>query len=242
MTLLFLVGCIAAQGEGLARMEGTLEPRWWGTAPGFGEAPTDGTWTAVVLRLDAPFGRVASVIYSPRSGGDITPDPAAAACFGGHAVVEGRFAPGGTPFADGALEDAKLISCKPHAAPDIPFASGTAATGVLQRRWWYGSPGFGADPVNDRVNLGAVLIVDGAPVPVALIRSDDATFERNRRVLFGCEGQTVTATGDYRPTREPKVRQPYVLADATFTRACDAPRIFQGIGVPPKELPKSWLD
>ena len=113
-----------------------------------------------------------------------------------------------------------VLACLPSIRPaDVPQLVETEITGTLERRWWYGSPGYGASPANDRMNLDVVLLVGGAIIPLVLPKGT-VTPEFWQRI-HACEGQQVPAKGRYRPAKNPLARPPYVM-DVTEVGNCTA--------------------
>lgn len=222
-----LLACTSAEA---VTWTGTLEPLWWATAP-FGASPDDGTFAALVLRTDD--GREA--VYSPGDG-DPTPDADAAACIGGRATVEGDLVQVDHPFAGSVPTKARVVSCEPNVTPaPAPFGPVTL-TGRLERRWWYGGPGYGADPGTDKMLFGAAVFVNGALVHVV-----PKATEANRRVLVGCAGQEVTVRGELRAPKSAKASWPFVVAEAEFVAVCAAPALDRGTreGMKPDD---GWMD
>ncbi len=238
-----LLACAtAAEPAPSARYAGTLEPRWWGLAPGFGENLDDPILEALVLRLDTPIDGEELAIYSAAGATDVTPDAAAAACMYGHATVEGTYSRTEHPFVPGVISGARVVTCSPHeGGPNLAMGDSVTLTGTLRKRWWYGPPGWGADPKVDRVNFGAALFVDGKLVPLDFDRSGEHS-ERSRRFAFACEGQEITVTGTVEPRKPAGSTPPYKLARARPLAACVAPRLDRGRALPPKPLPPAWLD
>lgn len=241
---LLLCGC-ALHTDKTARWTGTLEPIWWGRAPLYGESPDDPWGSALALRLDTPIDGVTWAVYS---GGDdlewINPDVSGAACIGGRATVEGTYVRVEHEHIPAVITGARVVTCDLKVPePPAPLGSDVTLTGVLKRSWWYGSPGFGADPWNDKINTGAVLVVDGVVTPMNLRRDTAVLLERTRRMAFACDGQTMTVTGHLRLPKDPKnTKTPFVVDNAVFAGPCPSPQIDRGLLLPPKPMPVSWLE
>ena len=241
MILSMLLDCAAAAAT-TERFTGTLEPRWWPTRPGFGENESDGIFVAIVLRLDTPRDGREYVQYSAAGADKLVADTDAAACLGGRVTVEAAFVPGDSAWAGGTLTGARVLSCSPPARREPTYGEAVTLTGILRRWWWFVAPGYGAEPLTDKVFYGVVLLVDGSPVPIFPTPGSDSEFDRHRRFSAACDGQEVTVTGRWEPAKNSKVSLPYKLMDVSYAKPCSSPRFFRGLGIPPKPAPAGWLD
>ncbi len=98
-------------------------------------------------------------------------------------------------------------------------------TGTLERRWRYGSPGYGASPAEDRVNIGAALVFgDGSVVSLEMPRQEQADLLAFWSLLRDCDGKEVTVTGTHRATKRADARPPFVVDGARVTGGCGARR------------------
>ena len=241
MVLFLLTACATAPRAGTETFSGSLEPRWWNVAPGYGESPDDPIESALVVRLDTPKGNAEHVIYAPSGIGDLVPDAAAMACVGGRAEVAGVYTSVLWRQAPAVVDKARIVSCSPVASFEPPFGETATLTGTLRRWWWYTAPGFGADPRTDKLAIGAVLLVDARPVPLFSDGTPGGS-ERHRRFLAACDGQDVTVTGRWEATKNPEVRPPYKLMDVVYAQPCRAPSLPRPASMGDKTMPKAWLE
>lgn len=241
MLLFLLAACATVPQPSVETFSGTLEPRWWSLAPGYGESPEDPFEPALVLRLDPPRGDVEHVIYAPNGVDDLLPDAAAMACVGGHAEVAGVYTSVLWRQAPAVVDKARIVSCSPVAPYEPPFGERVMLTGTLRRWWWYMAPGFGKDPRTDKLAIGAVLIVDERPVPL-FSDGTPAGSERHRRFLSGCDGQEVTLMGRWEATKNPRVLPAYKLVEVVYSGACANPSLPRPASVGDKSMPKEWLE
>lgn len=166
--LLTLLACATAHSAEPVTVTVALVPRWWGSDT---DPYTEGA--KLIARLDTPMGGVSRVLYATPA----TASPEAAACVNGKIVLEGVLEPfPETRYADAVMTTAKVLSCSPSVQQSrFPLGADIALTGTLERRWWYGSPGHGATPARDRVNLGSALVFeDGGVVSVEMPREERA--------------------------------------------------------------------
>jgi len=241
VVLFLLAACATVPRTPIETFSGTLEPRWWSLAPGYGESPDDPFEPAVVLRLDTPRGDVEHVIYAPSGVDDLVPDASAMVCVGGRAEVGGVYTPVLWRQAPAVVDKGRIVSCSPVAQFEPPFGETVTLTGTLRRWWWYMAPGFGKDPRTDKLTIGAVLVVDERSIPL-FSDGTPAGAERHRRFLAACDGQGVTLTGRWERTKNPEVKPAYKLVDVVYAGACDTPSLPRPASVGDKAMPKEWLE
>jgi hypothetical protein len=121
------------------------------------------------------------------------------------------------------VKRARVVQCQRASDVHVPFGETVSVTGTLRRWWWFVEPGYGATPDVDRPLYGAVLLVDGSPVPL-FGQKDDASREQTRRLGAACDGQTVTVTARWEPAANPRSASRYTLVNATFDGPCAEPR------------------
>lgn len=243
VALLTCVSCASSTTPDRGRWTGTLEPIWWGRAPLYGESPEDPYATALVLRFDTPVDGVTWAAYSSRDDLEqVEVDVLGSACIGGRASVEGTYTLLEHEHIPAVIIGARVVSCE-KATPELPAPLGAhvTLTGELRRRWWFGEPGYGVDPMGDKIEIGSAIVVDGVPVHLRGLSKPPA-FERGRRTLFACDGQTVSVTGDLRAPKDSRYAMFAVLDDAVLTQPCPSPQIDRGLLLPPKPMPVSWLE
>ena len=121
------------------------------------------------------------------------------------------------------MKRARVVQCQRASDVQVPFGETVSVTGTLRRWWWFVEPGYGATPEVDRPLYGAVLLIDGSPVPL-FGQKDDASREQTRRLGAACDGQTVTVTARWEPAANPRSASRYKLVNATFDGPCAEPR------------------